>query len=122
MRGRNQDWHYDPYTGILYIATIFLDVVPPILRRGYSARRQQGAFKNGIRVRYVHGHDTRLDPFAGMLQRTVVKQAALDVIVDQDFNNLVPNHLDRVPLTDKAQIWQTEVEEFKTRNAKLYMV
>ena len=119
--GRDQDWHYEAETGMIYIATIFLDVVPPILRRGYSVRRQQGAFKRGVRLRYVHGHDTRVDSFAVEVGRTVVKQAAVDVVTDRDFALLIPSNLDRVSLKEKADLWNKDVEEFLERYAKLAM-
>ena len=121
VEGRNGDWHYDSYTGQVFISTIFLDVVPPILRRGYSERRQQGAFKKGVRARYVHGHDSRLDAFGTTVKRTVIKQAAIDVVTSRDFANLIPTNLDRMSLAEKAKVWQEEVEEFRSRYARLSM-
>ena len=119
--GRNQDFHYEPETGMLYVSTIFLDVVPPILRRGYTERRNQGAFKRPVRVRYIHGHDYRSDPFGEQVGRIVTKQAAIDVISNYDFARLLPNTVDRLNLQQKVDLWQTDVEEFKSRYAKLTM-
>ena len=121
VEGRNQDWHYEPTTGLMYISTLFMDVVPPILRRGYSERRNQGAFKRGVRVRYVHGHSEH-DPFRGQMQRIVTKQAAIDVITDRDFARLLPQGLDRVTLDAKTKLWREEIIEFKETYKKLYMV
>ena len=98
--GRNQDWHYDPYTGMIYIATIFLDVVPPILRRGFSERRNQGAFKRAVRIRYAYGHDAREDRFSVEVGRIITKQASLDILANYDFARLLPQSLDRVTLQD----------------------
>ena len=119
--GRTDDWHYEPRTGMIYISTIFLDVVPPILRRGYSNRRQQGAFKRGVRLRYVHGHDSRIDNFAQEIERVVVKQACLDIMINRDFNQLLPQNLDRVSVEKKIDEWRKDVESFTDRYSKLVM-
>ena len=118
----NADYHYEPETGMVYISTIFLDAVPPMLRRGFSQRRQQGSFKRGIRVNYIHGYDVRTDDFATAMSRTVVKQAAIDVVMGRDFAALIPSNLDRVSLGDKAKQWQEEVTEFRDRFARLHIV
>ena len=119
--GRNQAWHYEERTGMIYISTIFLDTVAPILRRGYSERRNQGAYKRGVRIRYVHGHDPRRDKFSVEVGRIITKQAALDVIVDDDFARLIPQGLDRVTLNDKIKLWREEIIDFKERYSKLSM-
>ena len=50
--GRDEQWHYDAETGIIYLSGYFLGTsFPPSLRRGYSVRREQGSFKRGVRVR-----------------------------------------------------------------------
>lgn len=117
--GRTQDWHYEAETGMVYASTIFLDVVPPILRRGYSERRNQGSYKRSVRVRYVHGHDQRDAPFAHQVKRIVVKQACLDTVINNDFARLIPQGLDRVTLDSKVKTWREEIEEFKDRYAKI---
>ena len=119
--GRSSDYHIEPYTGHIYISTLFMDVVPPILRRGYSERRNQGAFKAGVRARYIYGHDSRQDRFSVEIGRIVTKQAAMDTVVNRDFNRLIPQGLDRVQLSQKIDIWKEEIREFKERYAKLVM-
>ena len=101
--GRNEDWHYDPMTGLIYVSTVFLDIIPPILRRGYSERRNQGAFKRGIRVQYVYGHDAKTDVFSAQVERIVTKQACIDIVADYDFARLLPAGLDRVTLQQKGR-------------------
>ena len=119
--GRDQDWHYVPETGMIYIATIFLDAVPPQLRRGWSQRRNQGSFKRGVRSTYVYGYDPTLDRFAVEVGRTVVKQAAVDVVTSWDFNQLLPTTVDRMRLSERVSNWRDDVAEFKSRYAKLTM-
>ena len=121
IEGKTQDWHYEPYTGMLYVSTLFMDVVPPILRRGYSERRNQGSFKRGVRARYIHGHDASVDDFSVAVRRVVTKQACLDMLINQDFQLLLPQGLDRVTLEQKIKIWQEEIDAFKDRYAKLVM-
>ena len=120
-QGREGEWHFEEHTGLLYLSTIFLDTIPPMLRRGYSSRRQQGLFKRGVRVSYVHGHDSRIDSFAGEVARTAIKQAAVDVVMDRDFASLIPSNLDRISLSEKVKLWREDVSEFKDRYAKLVM-
>ena len=119
--GRNEDWHYDPYTGLIYLSTIFLDSIPPILRRGYSSRRQQGLFKRGIRVSYVFGHDARSDGYTIAMQRAIVKHAAAAIAMGRDFAGLIPDGLDRIPLSEKAKTWNEEVDAFKEAYRRLIM-
>ena len=121
IEGRDQDWHYEPETGMIYVSTIFLDVVPPMLRRGYSERRNQGAFKRAVRIRYVHGHDVRSDPFGEAVARIITKQASLDILVNHDFARLLPQNVDRATIQNKIQLWRDEIEEFKGRYVKLAM-
>ena len=118
--GKNHDWHMEYELGMIYISTLFMDVVPPILRRGYSERRNQGSFKRGVRVSYVHGHDTT-DRMAMEVNRIVTKQACIDIISNNDFAWLMPQSLDRVSLERKVQLWREEIEEFKSRYAKLFL-
>lgn len=121
FEGRNQDWHYEPYTGMIYISTLFLDVIPPQLRRGYSERRNQGAYKRSVRVRYIHGHNLTTDPFSVEIGRIVTKKACIDIISNQDFQRLLPQGLDRVQLQEKIRIWTDEVTAFTDRYSKLRM-
>ena len=121
VEGRTQDWHMEPELGMLYVATLFLDVVPPTLRRGYSERRNQGAFKKAVRVRYIYGHDASRDEFSTQLGRIVTKQACVDILINSDFANLIPNGLDRVNIESKIKDWREEIDEFKSRYAKLVM-
>ena len=119
IEGRNRDWHYEPHTGMIHISTLFLDVIPPILRRGYSERRNQGAYKRAVRVRYIHGHDANTDPHSVEVGRIVTKQACIDIVSSQDFQRLLPQGLDRVTLQEKIRFWKEEVDAFTDRYAKL---
>ena len=121
-QGRREDFHYDALTGMVYSSTVFLDIVAPILRRGYSERRNQGSFKRGVRVRYIHGRNAASDPFSAEVGRITVKKVALGVITDQHFAPLFPNSIDRVTLQQRVDLWSKEVEEFTDRYAKLYLV
>ena len=120
VQGRDEEWHYDGYTGVLYLSGYFIGVTyPPILRRGYSARREQGSFKRGVRVRYIFGHDTRTDPRTSELGHVVIKQAAVDVLLNHDFARLIPQGLDRATINDKIANWEEDVRDFKERYAKI---
>ena len=121
--GRREEWHYEPELGIIYLSSIFLGVqLPPQLRRGYSERRVYGAFSRGVRVSYLHGLDARQDPRATEVARVVTHQACVDMITANDFAALIPSGLDRIQLSEKAKIWKEEVDEFKSRYAKLVVV
>ena len=118
--GREEQWHYDGYTGILYLSGYFLGTTyPPSLRRGYSARREQGSFKRGVRVRYIFGHDTRIDPRTSELGHVVIKQAAVDILLNHDFARLLPQGLDRATINDKIANWEEDVRDFKERYSKI---
>ena len=122
LEGRDREWHYEEETGIVYLSSVFLgNTLPPILRRGYSARRSQGAFKRSVRVNYVHGLDARKDPLVVEVQRVVVKQACIDVITNEDFAHLLPQGLDRLSYQEKVKLWDEDVREFKDRYARLYV-
>jgi len=71
--GRGQDFHVEPRTGMIYLSTIFLDALPPTFRRSYTARREQGAFKRPVRIRYSHGHDIRSHQLGHHVGRIAVK-------------------------------------------------
>lgn len=119
--GRRGDWHYDAHNGMIYTSSILIGAFPPLLRRGYSERRNQTAFKRNIRVRYVHGGLGRNDRLGVQVSRIVTKQAAMDVIADLDFATLIPQGLDRITLQQKADIWAKEIEAFQDKYAKLIM-
>ncbi len=117
--GRSQDYHFEPRTGMVYLSTIFLDALPPTFRRSYTARREQGAFKRPVRVRYSHGHDIRIHPLGQAVGRIAIKQACIDFITDQDFAPLVPLGIDTVGLAEKVDIWQQQVQEFLDKFTKI---
>ncbi len=117
--GRGQDYHFEPRTGMVYLSTIFLDALPPTFRRSYTARREQGAFKRPVRVRYSHGHDIRLHPLGHAIGRIAVKQACIDIVTDQDFAPLIPLGIDTVGLSEKIEMWQEQVQEFLDKFTKI---
>ncbi len=113
--GRGKDWHVDERMGMVYIATIFLDAMPPMMRRSYSERRNQGSFKRAVRLRYMYGRDFRRDPFSRALNRVATKMACVDIVTNMDFTPLIPLGLDTVSLQQKVDNWQKDIEEFKDR-------
>ena len=119
--GRDQDWHFEPVTGMIYIATIFLDAMPPQMRRSYSIRRGQGAFKRAVRLNYSYGRDIRRDPLGRTLRQIATKQACIDIVTNMDFAPLIPLGLDTVNLQTKIDNWQTDVTDFIDRYTKLSM-
>lgn len=119
--GRDQRWHYEAETGMVYVSSLYLGSIPASMRRGYSFRQDQGAFKRGVRVSYIYGHDPRTDPFASEVGRIVTKQACLDIAIDRDFAMLLPQNLDRVTLERKIQTWREEVNEYKDTYRRLSM-
>ena len=121
VEGRDQDWHVDLRTGMVYISTIFLDAVPPMMRRSYSERRNQGAYKRAVRVRYSYGMDYRRDPFARALGRIATKKAALEIVTNLDFSPLIGLGLDTINLQAKVDNWSREIEAFEDRWAGLVM-
>ena len=120
-RGRNQEWHIDETMGIIYLSTIFLGPIPPSLRRGFSERRNQGAFKRPLRVQYVHGRDSKVDPFFDEVKDILTKKAAVDISINYDFALLLPSGVDRVSLEKKIELWNADIEEFKEKYTKFVM-
>lgn len=117
--GRDQDAFVDGRTGMLYLATIFLDAVPPKFRRSYSARRDQGAFKRAVRTNYMHGHNFRSHPLRMQLRRIATKQACIDIVTDLDFSPLIPLGLDTIGLQQKVENWTQDVTNFLDKFAKI---
>ncbi len=112
VEGRDQDFHLDNRIGMLYLSTIFLDAVPPQMRRSYSSRREQGAFKRAIRVTYSRGHDFRRHMLSVKLTRVATYKACMDIITDLDWAPLIPLGLDTINLQTKYENWKTEYDEF----------
>ncbi len=119
--GRENDWLFEPTTGMIYIATIFLDAMPPQMRRSYSVRRGQGAFKRAVRLNYMYGRDIRRDPLGHTVRQIAAKQACIDIVTNMDFAPLIPLGLDTVNLQQKIDNWQTDVTDFLDRYTKLVM-
>jgi hypothetical protein len=117
-QGRDQDFHVDKRLGFLYVSTIFLDAVPPQMRRSYSARRDQGAFKRAVRLTYSHGHDIRRHKLAVKLRRIAVYKACMDIVSDLDWAPLIPLGLDTINLTTKYENWGREYDAFLAQFAK----
>ncbi|KKK96879.1 hypothetical protein LCGC14_2658340, partial [marine sediment metagenome] len=106
-------------TGMLYVATVFLDAMPPNFRRSYTLRREQGSFKRAVRMNYSWGYDQRVHPLGQHVKRIAVKQAAIDLLTNTDFSSLIPLGLDTVNLQQKIDNFQRDVDEFKETYAKL---
>lgn len=119
VEGRDQDFHVESTTGMIYVATIFLDAIPPNFRRSYSSRRDQGAFKRAVRVNYSWGLDFRKDQFSVQVGRIAVKQACIDMVTDLDFAPLIPLGLDVVTLQQKVDNWTKDVQDFLATYSKL---
>lgn len=119
--GRDEDFHVEPTTGMIYLATIFIDAMPPTFRRSYTARREQGAFKRAIRVNYSWGKDIRKDRFGTQVGRIATKQACVDIVTDLDFTPLIPHGLDTVSLAQKVDNWQSDIERHLNQFSKLRM-
>lgn len=117
--GRDQDFHVDPLTGMIYVATIFLDATPPSMRRSYTARRDFGAFARPVRVHYSWGKDIRRHRMGVQVGRIATKQACIDLITDTDFSPLLPLGLNAVDLQTKIDNWTRDVEDFMETYAKL---
>ena len=120
--GRDEDFFVEPLTGIIYVATIFLDAMPPTMRRSYTARREQGAFKRAVKVNYSWGKDIRYDQFGIEVGRIAVKQACIDLVTDLDFAPLIPLGLDSIGLQDKVNNWQTDVDKFMDTYSKIRLI
>ena len=119
--GRNSDYNIDPITGVIYLSTIFLGPIPPSLRRGWSERRNQGSFKRGVRVSYVHGRDPRIDSFFPEVVDIITKHACVDIATNYDFAQLLPTSVDRISLEKKIEIWNEDIDEFVNKYTKLTM-
>ncbi len=119
VEGRDQDFLIDQETGMLYVATVFLDAMPPNFRRSYTLRREQGSFKRAVRMNYSWGYDQRKHPLGQHVKRICVKQAAIDLLTNTDFSSLIPLGLDTVNLQQKIDNFQRDVDEFKETYAKL---
>lgn len=119
VEGRDGDFLIDEVTGMIYVATIFLDAMPPNFRRSYTVRREQGSFKRAVRMNYSWGYDQRTHPLGQHVKRIVVKQACIDIVTDMDFSSLIPLGLDTVNLQQKIDNWTRDVDEFKETYAKL---
>lgn len=117
--GRGQDYHFEARTGMLYLSTIFLDAMPPTFRRSYTARREYGAFKRPVQIRYSHGHDIRSHQLGQQVKRIATKQAAIDVVSNQDFSPLIPLGLDTVSLQAKIDNWAGDIKEFLDQFSKI---
>ncbi|KKN86832.1 hypothetical protein LCGC14_0263910 [marine sediment metagenome] len=117
--GRDKDFLIDNEMGMLYVATVFLDAMPPNFRRSYTLRREQGSFKRAVRVNYSWGYDQRKHPLGQHVRRIVAKQACIDIVTDLDFAPLIPLGLDTVDLQTKVDNWSRDVTEFKDTYRKL---
>lgn len=118
VEGREKDFFVDLRLGFVYLSTIFLDAVPPQMRRSYSARRDQGAFKRAVRVTYSHGHDIRRHKLAVKLRRIATYKACMDVVTDLDWAPLIPLGLDTINLQTKYENWSKEYDAFLAQFAK----
>ena len=118
VEGRDQDFHVIDRIGNIYISTIFLDAVPPTMRRSYSARREQGAFKRAVRVNYSHGHQFGVHLLSMRLRRIATLKACMDVVSDLDWAPLIPLGMDTINLQTKWNNWEKEVDSFLGQFAK----
>ena len=87
----------------------------PARFRGFNTptfRFGGGEFIQPVRVRYLYGRNIGTDAReANYVHEVAKKLAAIEVLKNSDFGNMAVSGMDRVPLQQKIQMFQTEVTE-----------
>ena len=107
--GRNNDYFVDNATGIIYITRLFL--LPAMY--GMTGRYFHfgfGEYKKSVQVDYSWGKDGRIDPTFYIVDDIATKMVAIGVIESSDYSILTSSGIDKIPLSEKARIWDMEIE------------
>jgi len=111
-QGRNQDYFLIRDTGMVQFARYFF---LPARFRGFNSptfRFGGGEFIAPVRVKYLYGRNIGTDIREGNYVHEIAKKlAAVEVLKNSDFGNLTVSGMDRVPLQQKIQMFQTEASE-----------
>jgi hypothetical protein len=111
-QGRKFDFFLVPDTGMIQFSRYFL---LPARFTSYNApawRWGGGEFTMPIKVTYLAGRDIQTDiRQGGIVQDCAKKLAAIDVMRDADFGNLVVSGMDRIQMSQRVDSWSQEVED-----------
>jgi hypothetical protein len=65
-----------------------------------------------VKISYIYGKDIATDSREGGIAFDMARKlAAIEVLRDSDFGNLVVSGMDRVSMSEKINGWSEEVEE-----------
>ena len=77
-----------------------------------SGRWGGGEFVYPVKVNYAYGRDPDIDVQQfGVVFEAVRKMVGGDVVRTADFGGIAVSGMDRVNLSERAQSWETEVQE-----------
>ena len=111
-QGRTKDYFLVPDTGMIQFSRYFL---LPARFTSYNApvwRWGGGEFTMPVKVTYLAGRDIQTDiRQGGIVQDCTKKLAAIDVMRDADFGNLVVSGMDRIQMQQRVDGWSQEVED-----------
>ena len=111
-QGRRLDFFLVPDTGLIHFSRYFL---LPARFQSYNApvwRWGGGEFTMPVKLTYLNGRDIALDTSGGgIVHDAAKKMAAINVMRNADFGNLIVSGMDRVQASERIQAWQAEIED-----------
>ncbi len=111
-QGRRLDFFLVPDTGLIHFSRYFL---LPARFQSYNApvwRWGGGEFTMPVKITYLNGRDIALDTRGGgIVHDAAKKMAAINVMRNADFGNLIVSGMDRVQASERIQAWQAEIED-----------
>jgi len=109
--GRGNDYFLVPDTGMVHFARFF---ILPARFQTYTAplwRWGAGEFISPVKISYLSGRSIHGDSREGAFVHEITKKmAAADVLRNSDFGFTTVSGSDRVPMGQKLQMWQVEID------------
>ena len=109
--GRGNDYFLIPDTGMVHFARFF---ILPARFQTYAAgswRWGAGEFTQPVKVSYLSGRSIHGDAREGAyVHETTKKMAAADILRNSDFGFSTVSGSDKIPLGQKLQMWQVEID------------
>lgn len=111
-QGRKGDYFFVPDTNMIQFSRYFL---LPARFTAYNSsfhRWGGGEFTMPVKISYIHGNDIATDAREGGIVFDIARKiAAIEVLRDSDFGNLVVSGMDRLSMSEKISGWSEEIDE-----------
>ncbi len=108
--GRSSDYLVNYDLGMIYFTRLWL--LPAAY--GMTGRYFHygfGEFKDSIRLDYIYGRDSEIDPQFYIVKRIATKHAAVALTENHDYAPLISSGTDKVSLESKVRLWNEEIEQ-----------